>query len=168
MLMETIVAMGILMVVAAGVLPLGALAVAHTENQGHLQARVTEYAQDKMEQLMALAFGDVNTDTRVFPAAPNGGTGLALGGSSDPAAPVALYVDWLDEKGNLQASTGTTPPAIWFYERAWKIENAPNCAVVNGVCTMKRISVSTRVRNHLGRIGGDPLATLVQLKSSPF
>jgi len=168
MMMETVIALGILIVAAAGIMPLGSLAVAHSENQGHLQARVTEYAQDKMEQLLGLSFGDSVTDTRIFPAATTGGTGLAPGGSSDPTAPVALYVDWLDEKGNLLTSTGTTAPNNWFYERAWKIETVAGCAMVNGVCTLKRITVSTRVRNNLGKIGGPQLATLVQLKSSPF
>jgi hypothetical protein len=168
MLLETLIALGILIVVAAGVMPLGALAVAHSENQGHLQARVTEYAQDKMEQLVSLAFNDTITDTRVFPAGTTGGTGLTIGGSSNPAAPVALYVDWLDEKGNLLASAGTTAPAQWFYQRVWKIEAVAGCPVVNGVCTLKRVTVSTRVRNNLGKIGGPPVSTLVQLKSSPF
>ena len=67
-LLETVFALGILLVVAVGVLPLGVIAVSTTENQGHLMARSTEYAQDKMEQLLALAYGDSTSDTRVFPA----------------------------------------------------------------------------------------------------
>ena len=94
-------ALGILLVVAVGVLPLGVIAVSTTENQGHLMARSTEYAQDKMEQLLALAYGDSTSDTRVFPATFAGGSGLAIGGSADPAAPVALYVDYLDINGNV-------------------------------------------------------------------
>ena len=68
-------------------MPLGLMAVAKTESEGHLVARVTEYSQDKMEQLLSLAYGDASTDTRVFPAAATGGTGLAVGGSADPTAP---------------------------------------------------------------------------------
>ena len=88
-LLETIFALMILLVVAAGVLPMGLLATKTSENQGHLVARTTEYAQDKMEQLLVLAWGDAQSDTRVFPAASSGGTGLAIGGSANPAAPVA-------------------------------------------------------------------------------
>jgi hypothetical protein len=168
MLLETLIALGILIVCAAGVMPLGVLAVAHSENQGHLQARVTEYAQDKMEQLVSLAFNDSVSDSRFFPAHSTGGTGLTVGGSVNPAAPAALYVDWLDEKGNLLASNGVTAPADWFYQRVWRIENVTGCPVVNTLCTLKRVSVTTRVRNSLGRIGGLPSSTLVQLKSSPF
>src|SRR5215510_9687984 len=105
-LLETVFALGILAIVAMGILPLGLLAVSTTENQGHLMARTTEYAQDKLEQLMALSFGDTTSDTRSFPALDAGGTGLTVGGSSDPAAPVALYVDYLDSEGGLVASAG--------------------------------------------------------------
>ena len=88
-LLEVVVAMSIMLVVALGLLPLGVIAVTATENEGHLVARATEYSQDKMEQLLALAYTDSTTDTRVFPAAATGGTGLAIGGSPNPASPVA-------------------------------------------------------------------------------
>src|SRR5215471_5871821 len=102
-LIEMMIALGVLAVVAAGVLPLGIIATKATENQGHLMARSTEYAQDKIEQLLALAWGDSITDTRVFPAAANGGSGLSLGGSVNTAAPSAQYVDYLDVNGNVLA-----------------------------------------------------------------
>ncbi len=75
-LIETVFALMILMIVAAGVMPLALVAVKATENQGHLAARTTEYAQDKLEQLMALSYGDSVTDTRVFPATDTDGSGL--------------------------------------------------------------------------------------------
>jgi hypothetical protein len=113
-LVETMFALVILFVVAAGVLPLGLIAVTTTENQGHLMARTTEYSQDKMEQLLVLVWGDTTSDTRVFPAAEVGGSGLAIGGSSNPGAPVALYVDYLDIDGNVLASAGVAAPNDWF------------------------------------------------------
>ena len=103
-LLETMVALCILAVVAAGVLPLGILAAKMSENQGHLSARTAEYAQDKIEQLVALAYGDASTDTRVFPAPNTGGSGLAIGGSINTAAPSALYADYLDVNGNVLAA----------------------------------------------------------------
>src|SRR4051812_35144801 len=82
-LVETMIALAILLVVAAGVMVLAAVAVSTTETQGHLAARTAEYAQDKMEQLMALKFCDGGTDglsgtnTTVFPAVTvPAGTGL--------------------------------------------------------------------------------------------
>jgi len=65
-----------------------AVSMVTTENQGHLQARASEYAQDKMEQLLSLAYtdGDLKpppdaSDTASAACFPKicdtGGTGLA-------------------------------------------------------------------------------------------
>jgi Tfp pilus assembly protein PilW len=94
-LIETTVASGILVIMLVGLLSMGSIAAVNTENQGHLSARTTEYAQDKMEQLLALAYSDTTSSTVVFPAASSGGTGLAVGGSADTSAPASGYVDWL-------------------------------------------------------------------------
>src|SRR5438445_2682694 len=123
-LLECMIALAILVVVAGSVMGLATIATSTTETQGHLASRTTEYAQDKMEQLLALRFCDgppntTATDTTVFPAVVNAtGTGLAgctnpggnpptasSGGSLDPTAPAAGYVDYLDVSGNLVSST---------------------------------------------------------------
>jgi len=159
-LVETMIALGILAVIAAGVLPLGLLATNTTENQGHLMARCTEYAQDKAEQLFALAWGDVTSDTRVFPATTTGGTGLAIGGTTNTAAPVAGYVDYLDVNGNVLASAGGAP-ATWFYARAWAIASPRG--------NLKQITVRTTVRAAaLGGAGRVPESTVSVLKTFPF
>lgn len=154
------VALCILAVVAAGVLPLGILAAKMSENQGHLSARTAEYAQDKIEQLVALAYGDASTDTRVFPAPNTGGTGLALGGSINTAVPSALYADYLDVNGNVMAAGGG-PPAGWYYMRAWQITQLrPN---------LKQITVVARVNAlAFGGPGLLPQSTVSLLKTSPF
>ena len=164
-------ALGILAIVAAGVLPLGLLAVTTTENQGHLMARTTEYAQDKLEQLLTLSFNDTSSDTRVFPATTSGGTGLTVGGSSDTAAPVASYVDYLNIDGHVIDSTGGEP-ADWYYRRVWQIEavNAGNvtCPALeapNGC--LKRITVSATVKAS-GGIGMTPRSTVAAFKTYPF
>ena len=158
-LLETIFALGILMIMAAGVLPLGVIAVTTTENQGHLMARTTEYAQDKLEQLMVLAYGDTTSDTRVFPATNAGGTGLAVGGSANPAAPVALYVDYLDINGNVLA--GGAPPANWFYQRVWQ--------VTSPAANLKQLTVTATVRaSAAGGAGLIPRSTVTALKTFPF
>ena len=99
----------------AGLLGMAAVATSITENQGHLAARTTEDAVDKMEQLLDLTYGDAQSDTTVFPSKTSGGTGLAVGGSSNPAAPVVGYADYLDANGNILCTTATpctaTPPA---------------------------------------------------------
>lgn len=155
-LIETMIALGILAIVAAGVLPLGIIAAKSTENYGHLNARTTEYAQDKIEQLMALAYGDTSTDTRTFPAAAAGGSGLAVGGSVNTAAPAALYVDYLDDKGGVSNAA-----ANWYYMRAWQITQVR--------ANLKQITVIVRVNAlSLGGPGLVPQSTVAVLKTSPF
>ena len=172
-LLEMVIALGILLVVAVGVMPLGLLAVTTTENQGHLLARTTEYAQDKLEQLQVLAFNDTTSDTRVFPALETGGSGLAPGGSADTAAPVTDYVDYLDIDGNVLESTAG-PPDDWYYQRVWSIEMV---ATGNTACPfaeapdgcLKRITVSTTVKAAAaGGIGLVPRSTVAALKTYPF
>ena len=158
-LVEVIVAILIMGTLAAGLLSMAALALTQSENQGHLAARTAEYAQDKMEQLLILSFGDTTTDTRVFPANPANGTGIAVGGSSNPAAPVAGYADYLDANGNLLTSTGGTPPANWFYQRVWQVTAVS--------ATLKEVRVTATVARSVGRTQR-PTATLVSLKSFPF
>src|SRR5260221_14630461 len=104
-LLEAMVALTVLLIAAVGILALGSFAMTTTENQGNLMARTAEYAQDKMEQLLALKYCDATSDTTVLPTNSAGGQGLAgcsaplnnngtgVGGSSDPNAPAAGYVD---------------------------------------------------------------------------
>src|SRR5437016_7186614 len=76
-LIETMIALGLLLIAAAGIMTMATVAMTTTENQGHLAARTAEYAQDKMEQLLALQYPDGKTDTTVFPSVVTGaGTGL--------------------------------------------------------------------------------------------
>jgi hypothetical protein len=157
-LIETSIASGILLVTLAGLLSMGTVATMHTENQGHLAPRTTEYAQDKMEQLLALAYGDSTSNTVVFPATSTGGSGLAVGGGVNPASPVNGYVDWLANDGSLLGG-GTSAPSTWFYERVWQITQAST--------GLKQVAVTVTVRSSVGRF---QLAksTLVALKASQF
>src|SRR5260370_7727270 len=67
-LIETMIALGLLLIAAAGIMTLATVAMTTTENQGHLAARTAEYAQDKMEQLLAFQYPDIQTDTPDFPS----------------------------------------------------------------------------------------------------
>ena len=158
-LIETMAALALLLIVMAGLMSMDAVATTATENYGHLGARTAEYAQDKMEQLLALAWGDATSDTTVFPAAAAGGTGLTVGGSWDVAAPAAGYVDYLDQNGTLLVSAGGAVPAGWYYKRVWRVE-VPS---VN----LKRITVSVTTALGFGR-AQPPVATVAALKSFPF
>ena len=71
-LLETVIALTILVVTTVGIMGVEMIALQTTENQGHLQSRAAEYAQDKMEELISLAYGDGDagpgTDTTMFPS----------------------------------------------------------------------------------------------------
>jgi hypothetical protein len=172
-ILEVVIASAILVTLMAGLMSMAGLAISTTENQGHLAARTTEYAQDKMEQLLALAWGDSVSDTRVFPAASSGGSGLSVGGSSNPSAPVALYVDYLDQNGNLcgsaaagcAAPSGTTAPSGWFYKRVWLIEDTTSDASLPA--GLKRITVAATISRGFG--GAMKASSyLAVLKTNPF
>lgn len=172
-LIEVMVASAILMTLMAGLMSMAAVSINSTENQGHLAARTTEYAQDKMEQLLSLAYKDTTSDTRSFPAASSGGSGLSPGGSYNVDGPVALYVDYLDQNGNLCGGTGaacatpvgTTPPTGWFYKRVWQVDDSTTDATLPA--NLKRITVSAATSTGFG---GSTRATsyLTALKSYPF
>jgi type II secretory pathway pseudopilin PulG len=159
-LLETMVGLSLLLVVAAGMLPLGVVAFATSENQGHLSSRAAEYAQDKLEQLMALSYGDTTSDTRVFPATDVGGSGLTVGGSSNPAAPVAQYADYLDQDGALIPSANGQPPQNWYYQRVWQVTNPS--------ANLKQITVRASVARASGSWAIRPTATVTALKTFPF
>jgi type II secretory pathway pseudopilin PulG len=165
-LLETLIALAILMIVAVGLLPLAVVAVSTTENQGHLGARTAEYAQDKMEQLLTLSYNDNVTDVTVFPSGVCGGTcGLWTGGSTDPKNPVAGYADYLDANGNVLA----TGAANWYYIRVWKVEYVTTSPLdANAVFTMKKITVVSQVAHQIGSAGLVPQATVTAIKTEPF
>lgn len=171
-LIETVIALGILLVAVVGVMVLAIVAITTTENQGHLQARNSEYAQDKMEQLLGLAFCDASTDTSVFPANPAGTSGLGgcpvplaspqtggggNAGSSDPANPVQGYVDYLDSTGNLVGANGG-----WYYKRVWQI------SMPAGTTNLKQITVTVQTKAQTGSGGLIPQSTVTALKTYPF
>ena len=153
-------AVAILLVALAAVMSLFTVAVSQNANQGEFATRATEYAQDKMEQLLALNYVDAATNTTVYPPTPGGGTGLggaaiAVGsavGGINTASPVNGYVDYLGANGNLLPNaTG------WFYKRQWQIDQVAT--------DLKRISVIATVRSQAGR-GILPSTTLVCLKAN--
>lgn len=172
-IIEVVIASAILVTLMAGLMSLGGLAISTTENQGHLAARTTEYAQDKMEQLLALTYGDTTSDTRTFPAGNSGGSGLAPGGSATTSSPVALYVDYLDENGNLCGTTGAacaapvgiTPPNRWFYQRCWRVDDSTTDGTLP--TNLKRVTVTATIARGFGG-AMKASSTLVVLKANPF
>lgn len=157
-LIETMIALGLLLIAAAGIMTLATVAMSTTETQGHLAARTAEYAQDKMEQLLALPYKDQCTDTTVFPAVVTCGVGQGLtpGGGLNPNAPAVGYSDYVDKSGN-PVGAG----ANWQYIRVWQV-------TANATDTLKTISVATQVRYGVGQTGVLPSSTVTSLKANPF
>jgi hypothetical protein len=165
-IIETMVAAVVLLIVVTGVLPVFIVGFQSTEQQGDIATRTTEYAQDKMELLMNLAFTDstTNTTSATYPAPIIGGPGLGgvMGpsttvGSIPPAAPVVGYVDYLDANGNPLGPTA----AGAFYTRQWSILTDSAATP-----TLKTITVVVTYLQAGGIQGKAPSTTLVCVKSS--
>lgn len=133
-LIETMIATLILLVGVIALMRLMAVAIGQNLSQGRCsRRRVSEYCEDKMEQLMALSYSDVSSNTTVFPPTTTGGVGLSVGGSSSLASPVAGYSDYLDISGNLlSSSTGA------YYQRVWSVSQ-------NGAGNLKTITVTVGI-----------------------
>jgi type II secretory pathway pseudopilin PulG len=157
-LIETMVALTVLLIAMSGLLSLAGMSSHTTENNGHLAARTAEDAQDKMEQLLALKYGDTISDTTVFPAVNVGGTGLAVGGTLDPANPVVGYVDWLATDGSLLGG-GVAQPQDWFYVRVWQVTQFSP--------TIKLISVTVTAKWAFGK-AIHPQSTVTAMKAQSF
>jgi type II secretory pathway pseudopilin PulG len=161
-LLETMIALTILLIVSIGILSMTVLSITTTENQGHLAARTAEYAQDKMEQLLSLSFTDTQTDTSVASFVANssaGSPGLAAGGGITYGSPVAGYVDYLDASGN-PLGGGTSAPAGWYYVRMWKITDSTS--------SLKQVEVKVWARMAANGTTSLPQSGVTALKSSPF
>ena len=161
-MIETMIAVAILLIVVVGVLPVFTVGFQVTEQQGDISTRTSEYAQDKMESLIKLNFTDGATDTTVYPPAAVGGTGLggAMGASATvgavpPAAAVAKYVDYYAYDGTYQ--NGTAAGA--YYTRQWSI-------TTDATGTLKTITVAVTSVQKSGVLGLAPSTTLVCIKSN--
>lgn len=79
-----------------GLMSLFVIAAIKNAGQGDQATRTIEYAQDKMEQLMALPYSDTTTITAGSTNTTGaGGVGLLQGGGLDPANPVSGYSDFV-------------------------------------------------------------------------
>lgn len=154
-LLEVLIASMILAVVAMGILGLFSVAVLRNTTAGDHGTRVTEYAQDKMEQLMALSFSDAASDTTTYPTAATGGHGLSSGGGLTSTSPVTGYVDYIKYDGTPSASNTNAA-----YIRMWQVADD-----ISGSPTLKTITVRVqKVTEVKGEVV--PYTVLVCQKSS--
>jgi prepilin-type N-terminal cleavage/methylation domain-containing protein len=139
-LIETLVAMGILVV---GVVALAQLFAISTHS--NVSSKSTTFtvilAQQKLEQLRGLTWGfdtlglpesDLSTDLTAVsqqsgcptPAGGGSGTGLSASPSGSLIANVAGYVDYLDGNGCVLGG-GSSAPTGTVYIRRWSVEPLP-------------------------------------------
>jgi hypothetical protein len=158
MLVETMVAMCILLIAMAGLLAMDGIATNFTENYGHLASRTAEYAQDKMEQLLVLAYGDVDGDTRVFPP-------------RRPAAPASRWAAAAIRRRRREVRRlprrQRQPAAVGRHHRAHRLVFQAGVGRAQPSTNLKRITVTVTVAIAFGRLK-PPQSTMVALKSFPF
>lgn len=161
-LLETVIAASIMMIGIGGVMALFAVVAATNMGQGTQATRCTEYAQDKMEQLMALNFADTASNTTVLPVQSSGGTGLAVGGGTNPASPVTNYVDYITEGSGSGAAINSTKQSNSVYMREWSVAYLASDSTNN----TKTISVTVTALTANVLRGLTPTSTVVGLKTN--
>lgn len=139
-LIETIFACLILAICSIGILSLFTISTIKNANRGEDATRTTEYAQDKMEQLMSLQFQDTTSDTvrHIIGTGPNytfpclnlstyitcnpAGTGLKVGGDANPSdTPVPLYVDYITQSPTDLSWISSDSSSGANFVRQWQI-----------------------------------------------
>jgi type II secretory pathway pseudopilin PulG len=158
-ILEVMVASMVLLIGITGLMALFALAAAKNAGQGNQATRCTEFAQDKMEQLLALQYGDTTSYVVGSTTTPNYGTsiGLSLGGGVYPnvSTPVTNYVDYVNPNDNTHPDGISASPTGAQYMREWWIQTDPN--------NVKSITVYVQAQ-FTGFNGLAPSVTLVGMK----
>ncbi len=147
-LVESLIAMLILLVALLAMAQVLAFSVIASKNYGQDAGKTTVSARDKMEELTGMGFtytftnpSDTFTDTR-----------LTAGGSLYPSTPVTGYADYFDTVG------GTAAASDAVYVRQWQISDIS--------ANQKRIMVSvSSTDNRRLRYGERPSTTLVTVKT---
>jgi Tfp pilus assembly protein PilE len=167
-LVETMIAVLVAFIAMASVGAVVFSSMVANKNQGTETTRLTALAQEKMEQLARLNYGDTTTNTTLI-TDPGWAIGLTANTSTDltqltdcPAAGSANigYVDFLDN--NAQPLSGACATAVaggFGYVRRWKI------TTVSGVPGLKQISVVVYALNAVQAGGAKPSVALTTLKS---
>ncbi|MGA3212171.1 MAG: prepilin-type N-terminal cleavage/methylation domain-containing protein [Terriglobales bacterium] len=123
-LIEMMIACVVFLIGSVAMLSLFFVGVQRTVGHGDQGTRCTEYAQDKVEQLMAIPFANTTYDTTVYPTCTSSCTcpeGLSAGGGVTSGSPVTCYVDYGDGNGNFST---TATGAV--YTRQWMVANDSN------------------------------------------
>ncbi len=167
-LVETMIAVLVAFIVMSSVGAVVFSSMVANKNQGTEVTRMTALAQEKMEQLVRLSFGDTSTNTTLV-----SDTGWAIGLTPNtstnldqlaacPASGTANvgYVDFLDN--DAQPLAGACADAFvsgFGYQRRWKVTNVPS------VAGLKQVTVIVYSLNAVRASGAPPTVALTTLKS---
>ncbi len=149
-LIETMIAMVILLFGLLSMAQILAFSVVASKTYGRDSTKATAAAHDKMEELTSLSFSDTTTNVTVASPYPANGVGLTAGGAIPPNDPAGGYSDYL----NLTGARTTAEDAA--YTRQWQI--------INDTATVKRIIVAVTSKKSF-RYGIAPVTTVVTYKS---
>jgi type II secretory pathway pseudopilin PulG len=161
-LLEAMFASMIMIIGIGGLMALFVVAAAKNAGQGNQATRCTEYAQDKMEQLLALPYADSTSSVVGANTTPNAGPvgtiGLTPGGNTDgnPLTAVVNYVDYVNISDTSHPDGISGSAAGAQYMREWKIEADPY--------SVKSITVYVQAQFTADVNGLSPRTTLVGMK----
>jgi Tfp pilus assembly protein PilV len=162
-LLESMFATLILLLGVTGLMTLFFVAAVRNNNNGDQATRTTEYAQDKMEQLLALSYTDSTSNVTGFPTTPSNCTGCGLTANGSLTSPTTYYYDYIDTTGAPVAAI-TSPNAI-AYTRYWLVET-PTALTGMKRITVKVVASLTIGANGVANSSLAPTTTLVSFKSN--
>jgi type II secretory pathway pseudopilin PulG len=159
-ILEVIIASAIMVIGISGLMALFAVAAAKNVQQGNQATRCTEYAQDKMEQLLALSYTDTTSQVVGSVTIPNNctGCGLTPGGNVSPSSPVTGYVDYVNPNDTTHTDGISGTAAGAQYMREWLI-SPPNANQVMTITVFVKSQFTADVSQQLA-----PSTTLVAVK----
>jgi len=164
-ILEAVFASFIMIVGIGGLMALFTIAVVKNAGQGDQATRCTEYAQDKMEQLLALSYTDTTSQVAGATTVCATCTGYASGAgltptascNLTPASPATNYVDYVSS-GEVVSTTATGA----LYVREWCVQsNSNNTKTITVTVTSQfTTTINTGLQSMF------PSTTLIAVKQS--
>ena len=168
---DSIITLGIVVIVITGVVELFAMAVSPNGPQPNAKIRTAEFARDKMDQfLRACGSGSSVSQRAEHPKSSARSAELpgctdrltaqripVIGGALDTHRPVGRYADYLDADGNPVPAS-----ARWEYVRVWQISVPAGSSP-----TTREIAIKAQARRTASN-GVAPEFTIVTTRSFPL
>ncbi len=164
-MIEMLIAAAVFFIGITGLMALATVAIAKTSGHGDQGTKTVEYAQDKMEQILALGYSStqgIDTTTDLTQSSLNNrvqstGVGLTANPSCVFTTPSSCYVDYISFAG-----TASNSSANAAYMREWRIVD--DAAAASKSITVYVVALSGADYS-AGRAMLSPSTTLVAVKS---